>query len=86
MLSTNATMIFLDYEVQDNGIRIHFVCPDPGPNEVSDYYITVTDAELSLITTLAKFKTLVLTKLQRKLRASDIASKLDPYIGQSLVV
>jgi len=86
MLKTNATMVFASYDVQDEGIQLHFVCPDPGGGEASDYSCLLTDAELASITTLAELKALAKTKLERKLRAATIATKLDPLIGQSLVV
>ncbi len=82
----NATMVFMDYEVQDTGIQLHFLCPDPGPGKASDYYVFVTDAEVGAIRNLAQAQTLITTKLARKLRAAVIADKLDQYIGQSVVV
>lgn len=86
MLTANATMVFQGYEVTDTGIQMHFLCPAPGPGENSDWYIFLTDAEISAVTTVAQFKTLVLTKLQRRYRASGIATKLDQMIGQSVVI
>ncbi len=85
-LAINATMVFMSYQVQDSGIQFHFVCPDPGGEQPSDYYILVTDAEVAAITTLASAKTLILNKLARKYRALNIASKLDQFIGQSVVI
>lgn len=82
----NATFTFTSYTVDDGGITLHFVCPNPGPGEANDYYVAVTDAELAAVSTAPQFVTLVTTKLQRKIRASGIASKLDPRIGSSLVI
>ena len=42
-VKTNATMTFVSYEVEDAGVRFHFVCPDPGPGELSDYYLPSFD-------------------------------------------
>jgi len=85
-LKENATMTFMDYQVEDGGIRLHFLCPDPGPGEASDYFVLVTDDELSGISSLPELKQLVTAKLERALRATNIASKLDGLIGQSLTI
>lgn len=85
-LRANATLTFLDYNVNDVGIHMHFVSPDPGPGEPSDYYILLTDTDLAGVTTQLNLRNLVLTKLQRAFRAQGIASKLDPFIGQSLSI
>ncbi len=85
-LRTNATMVFTDYNVEDSGLTLHFVCPNPGGGEPSDYYVTLADTELSTVTNATSFKTLVDTKLKRKYRAANIASKLDSLIGQSTVI
>ncbi len=85
-LQASATMVFNSYEVIDNGINLHFVCSNPGGGEPSDYYVLATDAELATITTQVQLKTLVTTKLQRKLRAQGIATKLDALIGQSITI
>lgn len=85
-LATNATMTFRDYEVQDTQIVMHFTCPAPGAGNVSDYYIALTDTELAGVSTQGQLATLVTTKLNRKLRSTGIATKLDAFIGQSLTV
>lgn len=75
------------YEVQDypiSGVLMHFVCPAPGPGQPTGYDIFLTDAELAAITTANQLRTLVETKLNRKIRATGIASKLDAFIGQSV--
>lgn len=85
-LKANATMTFKTYLVVDGGIQMNFVCLDPGPGETTDYSILLTDTELVAITTQPQLLTLVTAKLNRKLRAANIASKLDPLINQSIVV
>ena len=85
-LRVNATMRFDSYTVEDNGIQFHFVCIDPGPGMNSDYYVLVTDAELTGVTSQAQLASLITTKLQRRYRATGAASKLDPFIGQTLVI
>ena len=85
-LATNATMVFMDYQIRDDGIELHFVCYNPGPGEITDYYILITDAEITAISNATQFKALIVAKLQRKLRAANLASKLDPFIGQSVVI
>jgi hypothetical protein len=91
-LKVNAEMIFQGYEILDGGINLHFLCLDPSDGQPTDagvptdYYVLITDTELSTISTAAQFKTLVITKLQRKLRATGIANKLDALVGQKVVI
>ena len=85
-LRTNATLTFMDYNVDDVGIHMHFVSPDPGAGQPSDYFILLTDAALAGVTTNANLRNLVETKLKRAFRAQGIATKLDPFLGQSLVI
>ena len=93
MLKTNATVTFAvfpewdaAYLVEDGGIRLHFICVDPGPGQVSDYFILLTDTDLAAVVNQAQLRTLVETKLKRTLRATGIASKLDAFIGQSVTI
>ena len=85
-VQANATFTFTAYEVRDDGIRMDFVCLNPGPGQANDYSIVITDAELAAVSTVPQFTTLVTNKLQRKIRASGIAAKLDPRIGAALVI
>ena len=85
-VQANAHFTFTSYEVTDGGIRMFFVCTDPGPGQPNDYDIFLTDAELAPITTAPQLNTLVTNKLNRKIRAVNIAPKLDPFIGQTLVI
>ena len=81
-----ASLTFLSYEVEDTGIEMEFLNPTPGPGKATNYTIFVTDAELSGVSTPAQLRTLVVAKLQRKIQASGIASKLDTFIGQSVTI
>ena len=85
-LKVSATMTFTGYVVRDDGIQLNFSCATPGAGEPTDYAILLTDSDLAAITTQAQLSTAVRTKLERKFRLSGIASKLDPFIGQSLVI
>lgn len=85
-LNANVTMTFTSYQVQDGGIVMGFVCSNPGGGEDSDYTIFFTDAEIAAIGNLAQFNAAVLTKLKRKFRAENIASRLDPMIGRSVTL
>lgn len=80
------TLTFTSYEVTDTGITLHFVSPDPGPGKPLDYYVMLADAEIAGVSTQPQLRTLVTTKLNRKLRAVGFSTKLDPFIGQSLVI
>lgn len=81
-----ADLTFLRYEVTDTGVSMEFLNPAPGPAKTTNYTIFVTDAELSGVSTPAALRTLVVAKLQRKLQASGIASKLDTFIGQTVTI
>ena len=92
-LQANAVMTFTVWEpwgkayiVEDGGIRMHFVCLAPGPGQVSDYFIFLTDTELAGVSNQPQLNTLVTTKLNRSLRATGIASKLDQFVGNSITV
>lgn len=85
-LATNAQLVFSAYDVVDEGIRMTFYCSSPGPGEQSLWSIVCTDAELSAVSTQQQLATLVRNKLERKFRSAGIASKLDPFIGQSLTI
>lgn len=83
------TLTFTSYVVLDDpvlSIRFHFVSPDPGPGADSDYYVTLTQTELDGISTQVALRNALTAKLERKLRAIGISSKLDPLIGQSIVI
>lgn len=81
-----ADFTFLGYTVEDAGIEMEFVNPFPGPGKPTNYTIRLTDNELAGVTTPAQLRTLVTTKLQRKVQASGIASKLDAFIGQTVTI
>lgn len=85
-LKANAVLTFTDYTVNDDSIRFHFVCADPGPGQDSDYYVTMSDAEIAATANLAALRTAVTAKLTRKLRANGIASRLDAAIGSQITV
>ncbi len=85
-LKPNAELVFDSYTVNAGGIELNYVCYDPGPGESTDYRITVSDAEVSPITTVAQFDTLVAAKLKRLYRAQGISSKLDRMIGRTVTL
>lgn len=86
LINQNVTMTFTRYEITDSGVTLTFVATNPGPGQDSEYTVTFTQAELDAISTMQQFATAVTTKLQRKLRGVNIAAKLDPRIGQSVVI
>lgn len=79
-------LTFTRYKVTDAGITMAFNANDPGPRADNEIVILLTDAELAGVTTQAQLRTLVMNKLNRKIRATGIATKLDPFIGQTLTV
>lgn len=86
LTNSNVSMQFVDYTIDDGGINLRFLAADPGPGQESYYTILLTDTELAGIANQAALATLVRTKLNRKLRATGIATRLDGFIGQSIVV
>lgn len=74
------------YEVTDDGIILHFVCANPGPGLPTGYSIRFGFSELAAISTQNALRNAVIDKLNTKIRATNIASKLDPFIGQSLTI
>lgn len=79
-------MVFAQYLVVHDGIEMEFRCPNPGPGQASEYVIKVTDTELAGVSTQAQLRTLLTTKLNRKIRATGIATKLDQFLNQSITV
>ena len=85
-MRSNVSLMFVSYMVTVDGILLRFRSPDPGPGEASELEILLTDTELAGVTTQLQLRNLVQTKLERQIRATGIASKLDPLIGQTLTV
>ena len=82
----NVVLTFVEYEVRDDGTVLTFLAADPGPEQESFIPCFLTNEELATVTTGLQLRNLLQTKLNRRIRASGIASKLDPFIGQSLTV
>lgn len=74
-------LTFLGYHVLDDGILLTFESAS-----ASGIQVMLTDAELAGVSTQPQLRTLVTTKLQRKLRAAGIASKLDQFRGQTITI
>ena len=81
-----ATYRFMSYSVQDESIRLDFNWDDATPGSVTEISVRLTDTELASITTQLQLRNAVISKLQRKVQATGVASKLDPFIGQSLTI
>jgi ABC-type Zn2+ transport system substrate-binding protein/surface adhesin len=86
LINPNTVFTFSSYLVTDNGIVLTFVLTDPGAGESTEMSILLTDNELASVSTTPQLRSLVITKLQRRVRASGIASKLDPLIGQQVTI
>lgn len=85
-LAANAIMTFIGYTIEDTGVRMRFVCSNPGGGEPSDYECLLTDAEVSGSANTAALRTLVTNKLNRRYRATGLSAKLDPLIGQTMTI
>lgn len=79
-------LTFKSYVVDDSGVAMTFVNFTPGAGLPTDYTIRVTDSELAAVSTANQLRTLVVGKLQRKIQAAGIASKLDTFIGQTVTI
>lgn len=80
-----ADFTFQGWGAEDSGYRLRFVCQTPGPGEASDYDVAVTDAEMAGIT-VQNLRTLVISRLERKVKAAAVATRLNGFIGQSVTV
>ena len=76
-------LTFLSYTVDTDGTSLLFTAM---PAISEEYRIFFTDAELAAITTQLQLRNAVTTKLQRKVQAVGIASKLDGFIGQQVTI
>lgn len=85
-IKPNCSFKFTGYDVEDLGVRLTFVAQDPGPGLDTDYSIVVTPAELAAAGNMQAVLSLVTSKLQQRIRANGVASKLDQFIGQSIVI
>ena len=85
-LKTNAVLTFTGYTVVDTVTTLKFVCADPGAGQPSDYSVDITDAEAATAVSGATFLSLVQAKLNRKYRATGLASFLDARIGGTITV
>jgi len=79
-------LMFVDYVVTDGGIAMRFLSDNPGAGNESYYTILITDAEMAVISAEPQLRTLVMSKLNRKLRATGFATKLDSFIGQRFTI
>lgn len=81
-LQPGARLVLSDYLTDDEGVVIHFVSPNPGPGQASDYYLRLTDADLTGAVTDVALRALINTKLRKKFRAVGVAVKIDPLINE----
>lgn len=86
-LVANATMTFIEYIVNaDYSVTMVFQCLLPGPGMPTEYPITITQAEVTGINSQSQFTSLVRSKLDWQYRHIGVSSKLDGFIGQSLIL
>ena len=79
-------MTFSGYCVEDSGVRLNFTAGPRQGGEKSDYSIFASDAELAALSSAADFLTFVTARLNRKVKAAGIASRLDGLIGRKVVI
>ena len=85
-LPPNSELTLMDYQITDLGLDLRFVCFVPGPGQATDYSIVLTDADLVGVATQAQLRSLVISRLQRKLRATALTAKIDPFVGQTVTI
>lgn len=76
---------FTGYQILDDGILMTFDRIDAG-REGYGYQIHLSDAELSGVSTNPQLRTLVQTKLRRKMQAEGIGTKLDGFVGMTVTI
>jgi len=74
------------YTVEDDGIVLRFYSEDLEAGKSRYCHIRLTDRELAAAVDAAALRTLIIQKLRRKLLASEIAEKLDPFLMQEIVI
>lgn len=79
-------LTFIDYEINDSEIRLHFSCSNPGAGKDTEYYVSIADTELASYTTVLAFSNAIKAKLARKLKAQGIATILDQFKGRSVTI
>jgi len=69
---------FVDHEVIDSGIALHFTCADPGPAKETEIFVVVSDEEMTgdASTDLETVR----GKLARRLKGEGVSSLLDGLI------
>jgi hypothetical protein len=79
-------MTFTAYKLDATGVEMNFVCNNPGEEAFSNWPINITYAELAAVSTQPQMLNLVTTKLNQRYRNVVAMGKLDPLIGQSIVI
>lgn len=72
-----------DIETTENGIRFHFLAPNPGGGENSDYYLFYTNAEFDALTNQNQVDTSFTVRLARMIRQTDVRTKMQGLIGKA---
>ncbi len=75
-----------DYEVLENGVRFHFVSPNPGPGLNSDYYVFFSGAEWSSISNQNQLDSEFTTRLTRLARLADVKARADGLLAKTFTV
>lgn len=84
-VQAGARFVLTDYEADESGVTLHFVSPNPGPGQATDYYVRVLDNEIAGQATAESLSAFILTKLQKKIRAAGYSTKVDPLLGREYV-
>jgi len=84
-LNANATMVLLDYIVEDLGVRAHFVCYAPGADQPTDYSVFMSHADYGTVVTLNQLQTKLEDALRRQYR-NEGYSVMDQAIAASYSV
>lgn len=77
MIPPFTSLKFIDYVVVDNGINLHFLASGALPGTVTDYYINLTDIEISSARNSDQLKATIQRKIDRLYNGVGISVIVD---------
>lgn len=76
---------FIDYNIVDEGINLHFLATGSLPGTVTDYYILLSNVEINSALNTAQIDKIIQQKVNRLYNGVGIASILDSEINSVFV-
>jgi len=84
-MMSGITFTLTSYEIQTNGINLHFVSPNPGAGMPTDYYVFISDEEIGVSLTSPVFTKIVQSKIDKLFSGGGISSFLDSNLNASFM-